>query len=86
MRRKAKTGLKRLEKSGLFFVGKSSSASTDWVDESRMGKREKQQCCALDGRSCAKISLGEDLASPRNIFVRRDADSFSYTAKAVIPL
>lgn len=23
---------------GSFFVGKSSSASTDWVDESHMGK------------------------------------------------
>ena len=25
---------------------------------------EKQQCCALVGRSCAKISLGEDVRSP----------------------
>lgn len=67
-------------------MGKSSSASTDWVDESHMGKREKQQCCALIERSRAMIFLGEDLASPRNIFVRRDTDAFSYTAKAVIPL
>ena len=57
-------------------MGKSSSASTDWVDESRMGKREKQQCCALIERSRAIIFLGEDEVSPVWNFFGETEDFF----------
>ena len=57
-------------------MGKSSSASTDWVDESRVGKREKQQCCALIERSRAIIFLGEDEVSPVWNFFGETEDFF----------
>ena len=63
-------------------MGKSSSASTDWVDESRMGKREKQQCCALIERSRDKISPGEDVRSPVwNFLGETKAFSLTFYAK-----